>query len=135
VLLYIVLLLCLIGLSAAKAENFGEWVLEQRAVSYSPCHLSDQHQSTINLQHPNSRSFATKDIDQPLRGVEGVVSKQTEQLRSIQNSALEFESGFESYSLECPGCDASLRGTIDPADDKLVLSGTDIKSSRPSRIK
>jgi hypothetical protein len=32
---------------------------------------------------------------------------------------------FESYSLECPRCDAPLRGIIDPADDKLLVSGTE----------
>jgi hypothetical protein len=30
--------------------------------------------------------------------------------------------GFESYSFECERCDASLRGIVDPADDKLLLS-------------
>jgi hypothetical protein len=32
------------------------------------------------------------------------------------------ECGFESYELKCKGCDISLRGIIDPADDKLLLS-------------
>ena len=31
--LYIALVLCLIGVGAAKAENFGEWGLEQRGGS------------------------------------------------------------------------------------------------------
>jgi hypothetical protein len=35
------------------------------------------------------------------------------------------ESGFKSYSLECPRCDATLRGIVDPADDKLLLAGTE----------
>jgi len=35
------------------------------------------------------------------------------------------ECGFESYSLECPRCDAPLHGIINPADDKLLVSGTE----------
>ena len=30
--------------------------------------------------------------------------------------------GFESYSLDCPECDAALAGVIDPADEALLLS-------------
>jgi hypothetical protein len=32
------------------------------------------------------------------------------------------ECGFESYELKCEGCNTPLRGIIDPADDKLLLS-------------
>jgi hypothetical protein len=32
------------------------------------------------------------------------------------------ECGFEGYDLECERCKTSLRGIIDPADDKLLLS-------------
>ena len=35
------------------------------------------------------------------------------------------ECGFESYDLECVTCAASLRGIIDPGDDKLLLSETE----------
>ncbi len=38
------------------------------------------------------------------------------------------ECGFESYSLECLRCDARLNGIIDPADDKLLLSGTQLQN-------
>ena len=30
------------------------------------------------------------------------------------------ECGFESYEIKCEGCGTSLRGIIDPADDKLL---------------
>jgi hypothetical protein len=35
------------------------------------------------------------------------------------------ESGFESYRIECVGCEALLIGIIDPADNKLLLSERD----------
>ena len=40
------------------------------------------------------------------------------------------ECGFESYSLECPRCDAPLRGIIDPADGRLLLSETKYTNSQ-----
>jgi hypothetical protein len=43
------------------------------------------------------------------------------------------ECGFESYTLECPRCDAALRGFIDPADDKLLLSGSEDRGT-PSKL-
>jgi hypothetical protein len=66
--LYIALVLCLIGLSGAKAENFGGWVLEHRGGSFMATLSFKQSASvsTTNLQHPNSRSFATKDTGQAL---------------------------------------------------------------------
>ena len=45
------------------------------------------------------------------------------------------ECGFESYGLECPRCAAPLRGIIDPADDKLLLSETEPQNKTPSRVK
>jgi hypothetical protein len=44
------------------------------------------------------------------------------------------ECGFESYSLECPRCDAPLRGIIDPADDKLLLSEPESQTKTTSRV-
>jgi len=35
------------------------------------------------------------------------------------------ECGFENHCLEYPRCDAPLRGIIDPADDKLLISQTE----------
>jgi hypothetical protein len=45
------------------------------------------------------------------------------------------ECGFESYSLECPRCGAPLSGIIDPADDKLLLSGTEPPDKTLPRVK
>ncbi len=51
------------------------------------------------------------------------------QFRFFRSSAAHIdECGFESYRLECPRCDAALCGIIDPADDKLLLSGTEALS-------
>jgi len=38
------------------------------------------------------------------------------------------ECGFENYRLECLRCDARLYGIIDPADGKLLLSGTELQN-------
>jgi hypothetical protein len=43
------------------------------------------------------------------------------------------ESGFENYRLECMRCDTRLRGIIDPADNKLVLSEESVRRKRPPR--
>ena len=47
--LYIALVLCLFGVSAVKAENFGEWVLEQRGGSPMVT-LSFNQSASINNQ-------------------------------------------------------------------------------------
>jgi hypothetical protein len=47
--LYIALVLCLIGLSGAKAENFGGWVLEHRGGSFMVT-LSFKQSASVNNQ-------------------------------------------------------------------------------------
>ena len=47
--LYIALVLCLIGLSGAKAENFGGWVLEHRGGSFMAT-LSFKQSASVNNQ-------------------------------------------------------------------------------------
>ena len=66
-LLYIALILCLIGLGGAKAENFGEWVLEQRGGSFIVTLSFKQSASVHNQLATSELAFiATKDIEPPL---------------------------------------------------------------------
>ena len=81
-LLYIALVLCLIGLSGAKAENFGEWVLEQRGGSFMVT-LSFKQSASVNNQ------LATSEL--------AFICDQRHRSTSIGVMLIPFDGTFESH--------------------------------------
>ena len=81
-LLYIALVLCLIGLGAAKAENFGEWVLEQRGGSFMVT-LSFKQSASVNNQ------LATSEL--------AFICDQRHRSTSIGVMLIPFDGTFESH--------------------------------------
>jgi hypothetical protein len=79
---YIVLVLCLIGLGGAKAENFGEWVLEQRGGSFIFT-LSFKQSASVNNQ------LATSEL--------ALICDQRHRSTSIGVMLIPFDGTFESH--------------------------------------
>ena len=80
--LYIALVLCLIGVGAAKAENFGEWGLEQGGGS-SIVTLSFKQSASINDQ------LATSEL--------AFICDQRHRSTSIGVMLIPFDGTFESH--------------------------------------
>ena len=75
-------MLCLIGLGAAKAENFGEWVLEQRGGSFMVT-LSFKQSASVNNQ------LATSEL--------AFICDQRHRSTSIGVMLIPFDGTFESH--------------------------------------
>ena len=80
--LYIALVLCLIGLSGAEAETFGEWVLEQRGGSFMVT-LSFKQSASVNNQ------LATSEL--------AFICDQRHRSTSIGVILIPFDGTFESH--------------------------------------